>query len=313
MYYAAQDVLEYLMNTTGGGAQDSEHRLLRAAAHHAYRDVSMAKDWLWYVEDRPLPPAVAGSDDKVYVLPADTYNVDALVPPDRVTVTSYITPAEWRRLESWPIASGTPIYWTVMKAAGYPDRWELRLAGTPPQSPDGMGYYYTCRRKPKPLRYFGYENICRNNSLNASNAAGAVKRYGTTSNFPEGLSGVYPYTAQEILGQAGSLIGTPPDNARTVVSDYLDVSENMYTAVLSGAEVWLAKLQGKNVDGAIQVYQRDLRLAIEQDVVAPISGRRLGVDRYPDGPAAPFAGSPRALGYYSASAPDQGATNVTGG
>lgn len=313
MYYAAQDVIEYLMNTVGGGAQDSEHRVLRAAAHHAYRDVTLAKDWLWYVEDRELPDAKPGSDGKAFVLPPDVTNIDALIPPDRVTVTSYITPAEWRRLESWPIASGTPIYWTMMRAQGYADRWELRVAGRPPQSPDGMAYYYTCRRKPAPLRYFGYESICRNGSLNATNAAGAVKRYGTSSNFPEGLSGVYPYVGQEILGQPGSLIGLAPPNVRTVVSDHLDLSENMYTAVLSASEVWLARLQGKNIDGAIQVYQRDLRMAMEQDVVAPISGRRLGVDRYPDGPAAPFAGSPRSLGYYSMSAPDQGVTNATGG
>jgi hypothetical protein len=312
MYYAAQDVLEYLMNTTGGGAQDSEHRLLRAAAHHAYRDVTMARDWLWYVTQRELPAADLESDGRVYVLPPDVYNVDSLVPPDRVTVTSFITPNEWRRLESWPTTSTTPIYWTLMRAENRPDCWAIKMAYRPPASPTGTPYYYTCRRKPKPLKYFGYEPACRNGSLTADNAAGAVKRYGTAANFPEGLSGVHPYTAQEILGQPGSLVGEAADNARTVVSDWLDMSETMYTALLSSAEVWLARLQGKNVEGALQVYQRDLRLAIEMDVVSPISGRRLGVDRYPDGPSAPTAGSPRSMGYYSSSAPDQGTTNAIG-
>jgi len=312
MYYAAQDVLEYLMNTTGGGAQDSEHRLLRAAAHHAYREVSMARDWLWYVSNRELPAARPDSDGKIYVLPNDVLNIDALVPPDRVTVATYITPNEWRRLESWPIVGSVPIYWTVMRAEDSPDCWEIRLAGKPPATPSGLAYYYTYRRKTKPLRYFGYEAACKNGSLNDTNAQGCVRRYGTAANFPEGASGVYAFTAQEIIGKPGSMQGDPPDNARTIVSDYLDLSTTMYTALLTGAEVWLARLQGKNVDGALQIYNRDIRIAMEQDVVAPMSGRRLGVDRYPEGSSAPYSGSARALGYYSSSAPDQGTSTSTG-
>ena len=301
MYYAAQDVLEYLMNSTGGGAQDGEHRVLRAAAHHAYRDVANAKDWLWYVSEGALPAAETGSSNKIYLLPANVRNVDALVPPDKVTATSYITPAEWRRLESYSLSAGDPIYWTVMKAPAYVDRWQLMLAGAPANA---QGFFYTYRRKPAPLKYMGYETVCRNGSLNANNAPGAVKRYGTSANFPEGLSGVYPFTAQEILGLTGSMVGTPPDGAKTVVSDCLDVSEHMFTAILSGAEMWLARLMGKNVEGAATVYQRDLRMAMESDVIAPISGRRAGIDRYPDAMSPPFAGSPRAMGYYSPSAPD---------
>lgn len=307
MYYAAQDIIEYLMNSVGGGAQDSEHRLLRSAAHHAYRDLCNAKDWLWHITDIPLPAPVANSNGKIYVLPENVNNVDALIPPDPSTVTAYITPSEWRRYEAQSLAAGEPIYWTLTKSPSHPDRWQLMIAGSPPTAPQGTSYYITYRRRPKPLRYMGYESICRNNSLTASNAPGAVKRYGTSATFPEGLSGVYPYTAQEILGQSGSLVGTPPENAKTVVSDYLDVSENMYTALLSAAEMWVARLQGKNVEGAMAVYQRDLRLAMEQDVLAPISGRRAGVDRYPEQATIKFAGTPRQLGYYTPSAPDTGA------
>jgi hypothetical protein len=304
VYYAAQDIIEYLMSSTGGGAQDSEHRALRAAAHHAYRDVAHAKDWLWHVTEAALPSAEAGTDNKIYLLPENVNNVDALIPPDKVSVTAYVTPAEWRRLESFSLGSGDPIYWTVMKSPGRADRWQLMLAGQPSTA---SGFYYTYRRKPAPLKYMGYETVCRNGSLNATNAAGAVKRYGTTANFPEGLSGVYPYTAQEILGSAGSMVGTPPSGAKTVVSDYLDVSEHMFTALLSCAESWLARLMGKNVEGALAVYQRDLRLAMESDVIAPISGRRAAVDRYPEMQAPLFAGTPRSLGYYSPSGPDTGA------
>lgn len=307
MYYAAQDVVEYLMNTTGGGAQDAEHRLLRAAVHHAYRDVYHAKDWLWHVTETTLPAAIADSGGKQFLLPADLNNVDALIPPDPSIVTAYITPSEWRRYENQAVGSGEPIYWTVSRSTAHADRWKIMVAGTFPAAPAGSNYYITYRRRPMPLRFMGYESICRNGSLNATSAPGAVKRYGTSANYPEGLSGVYPYTAQEILGLAGSMVGTAPQGAKTVVSDCLDVSENMFTALLSAAEVWAARLQGKNVEGAVAVYQRDLRMAMEQDVIAPMSGRRLGVGRYPENTVAPYAGSPRSLGYYSPSAPDSGA------
>jgi hypothetical protein len=303
MYYAAQDIIEYLMASTGGGAQDSEHRVLRAAAHHGYRDVAFAKDWLWHVTDADLTNDANGSGDgeKTFTLPANVNNVDAVIPPDRVTVTSYITPAEWKKLETWDLSLGDPIYWTVMKDPALPDRWQLRIAGTP--NGGSSGFAITYRRKPLPLRYMGYETICRTPGFSV---AGAVKRYGTSANYPESLFGVYPYVAQELIGVAGTLIGTIPNDAKTVVSDYLDLSENMFTAVLSSAEVWLGRLLGKNIEGAMAVYQRDLKMAMESDVVAPISGRRAATDRHPDMASPPYAGSPRALGYYSQSGPDTG-------
>lgn len=306
MYYAAQDVVEYLMNSVGGGAQDSEHRVLRAAVHHSYRDVYHAKDWLWHITEAALPAAIANTDNKQFLLPADANNVDALVPPDPSVVTAYITPAEWRRFENQSLSAGEPIYWTVARSPGHADRWKLMVAGAMPAAPQGTSYYVTYRRRPKPLRYMGFESVCRNNSLTAAEAPGAVKRYGTSANYPEGLSGVYPFTAQEILGLAESMVGTAPQGAKTVVSDYLDVSENMFTALLSAAEMWVARLMGKNVELAAQIYQKDLIRAMEQDVVTPMSGRRLGVSRHPEHAIAPFAGTPRSLGYYSPSGPDTG-------
>lgn len=172
-----------------------------------------------------------------------------------------------------------------------PNRWQIRLAATPPAGT----LYYTYRRMPQPIRYMGYEQICRAPGFSVD---GAVRRYGTAATFPDGLSGLHPYTAQEIIGVAGSMIGTPAANAKTAVSDYLDISGYMFTALLSGAEAWLARLTGKNVEGAMTVYQRDLRLAMEADTIAPISGRR--------GLGGLHAGTPRSLGYYSASAPDTG-------
>lgn len=305
MYYAAQDLIEYLMNSVGGGAQDSEHRLLRAAASNAHREVMYAREWNWLETQAQLPTAVTGSNNKLFALPANVKTVDALVAEERTKAMAFVTPREWLDIESKQLPTSNVVYWTVVPSPYMPDRWLLKVAGTPSPIDDPNKFWISYRRKPGPLRRMGYEPVCRDGSLNAGNAAGAVKRYGTPENFPEGPSGIYPFVAEEILGLNGSLVGNPPNGAKTVVSDFLDVSESMYTALLACAEVWVAKMMGKNVEGALAVYARDLRMAFEADNLTPISGRRVGFGRYPESQSI-SVGTPRALGYYGPSGPDTG-------
>lgn len=297
MYYAAQDIIEYLLASTSGGAQDSEHRILRAAAHNAYRDVIHARDWLWHVSDGLLSddPSV-GSGDGItsFTLPENVKNIDALITPQEIaTPTVYLTPTEWLRIDVKFPTINSPIYWTVVKDPSSPGRWLVKLAGSPPDSTT-WSYKYTYRRKPAMLKYMGYEPQCRQAGFSVT---GAVRRYGTVNSFPESMYGINPYVGQEIIGLSGSLEGTAPSGVKTVVSDYLDVSDSMYTAVLSGAEMWLARLMGKNVEGASGIFARDMRLAFEADAAAPISGTRRGWS---------MIGAARALGYYTPSGPDTG-------
>jgi hypothetical protein len=315
--YCAHDVIDYLMQSVGGGAQDQEHRVLRAATHHSYRDVCAAKDWLWHVTTSTITTV---ADQNTYLLPEDCSNVDSLVPPDNTTVTSYIAPAEWLRLEQSSLTLGEPTYYTVMKSddAKTFDRWVIRIAG---KVKAGIEFRYTYRRRPKPLMLMGYETQARTgyatvagttitgkNTAFPPKSAGAIFRFGTPGNYPEPMTGMYPYQEQgriEARADDDSLTlevpfaGTYTD-CRFVISDYLDVSPGMFTALLTGAEMWLARLQGKNVEGAVQMYTRDLRLAFEQDVVAPISGRRAPFDRVPDADGARYAG------IYSPLGPDTG-------
>lgn len=295
MYYAAQDIIEYLMNSVGGGAQDSEHRMLRAAAHNAYRDVINARDWNWHIAEATLaddPTAGSGDGIESFTLPATVKNVDALIPPQNVsTATVYVSPSDWLRLDVKIPTLSSPVYWTLVKDPSAPDRWLLKLAG----APVATTYKYTYRRRPKPLQYMGYEPECRQAGFSVT---GAVRRYGTATHHPDGLSGLHPFTAQEIIGLSGSLTATPPANAKTVMSDYVDASDSMFTAILSATEVWLAKLMGKNVEGTLAVYGRDLRMAFEADAPALMSGNRAGLQS---------SVTARSLGYYSPSGPDTGA------
>ena len=308
MHYAAQDAIEYLMQSVGGGSQDQEHRVLRAAVHHSYRDVCNARDWLWHVAEGEITTAL---NDNTYVLPEDCKNVDAIVLPDRTTVTSYISPAEWMRLEQSNITLGESVFWTVTKSSDVAlfDRWELKIAG---KLPAGTKIRFTYRRSPKPLTLLGYETQVRTGFVTTSGTAvtgistnfpkrcaGAILRIGTPSNYPESLAGFYPYQAQaRILSRGGDAaltletnIGTFTDQTRYVISDYLDVSPGMFTALLTGAELWASRMLGKGIEAAVGLYQRDLKLALESDVIAPVSGRRAPYDRQPDSVSTPYAGS----------------------
>lgn len=121
--------------------------------------------------------------------------------------------------------------------------------------------------------------------------AGAVLRAsGDAVHTPEGLAGMRPYVFE------GLIVGSPssttamnvysPDGTSTltgskyVITDILDLSPGMYTSLLSGAEMWIARLTGKNVDPLAAIYARDMRLAFEQDTMAPESGRRFSAGGY---------------------------------
>jgi len=316
VYYTAHDAIDYLMQSTGGGAQDQEHRVLRASLHHSYRDVCNSKDWLFFVTEGTFTTV---ANTNVYVLPEECNSVDALVFPDRTTTSSYVSPAEWVRLEKDNLTLGEPIYYTVMKATDplMFDRWEVRIAG---QVKPGTVVRYTYRRRPKPLTLMGYETQCRTghatvtgttvqgtNTNFPGKAAGAIFRIGTPQQYPEPLSGFYPYQAQAKIVSVTDQDTLVLDrtigaftNCRYVISDLLDCSPGMFTAILTGAELWMARMMGKPVDAAMALYNRDWRLAAEQDVVAPISGRRAPYDRVHDADSAKYAG------VYSPMGPDQG-------
>lgn len=297
MYYAAQDIIEYLMASTGGGMQDSEHAALRAAAHNAYRDVINARDWHWHVSEATLaddPSVGSGNGTDTFTLPENVKNIDSLIPPyTSSTAAMYLPPTDWLRVDVRFPELNAPVYWTIIRDPAAIDRWLLKLAG----NPQSVTYKYTFRRRPPMLRYMGFEPACMTLTGTPSPPTGCVVRYGGASTeYPTSSFGRNPYAGELLQGISGSSRGTV-SSGKAVWSDYLDVSDSMYTAVLSGAESWLARLLGKNVEGAMTVYNRDLRLAFESDNVAPLAGTRNG---------GMFVGTARALGYYSPSGPDVG-------
>lgn len=313
--YTAQDVCDYLMAGTGGGAQDAEHRIIRGAVHHSYRDVCEARDWLWHIKTGQFTTNGTTAD---YDLPAEVKNIDALLSPTVGTLRYYISPTDYLRLNINSSPAGDPFYFTVMRI-GDKQNLTVRFVGVP----SALTFQYLYRKRPEPISKMGFEPRCRAGTVTvasgstsvsgangadfSSDMAGAVIRFSRDNvNYPESLSGLHPYafesTIASVTNSTTLVLSTAAPRAftgvRYYISDALDISPAMYTACLSGAELWYARLAGKSAEQPLALFGRDLRLAMEGDVTNPLSGRREGWLEFPL--------TPRLAGYYSVQLPDQG-------
>jgi hypothetical protein len=380
--YTAYDAIEYLLSSTGGGAQDQEHRVLRQALFHSYRELITVRDWKWYHTTELVP---ISSDDLIIThrLPWGVQSVDSAYLPQLRIAAEYVDQTEWRRIENSPFQQLVRLVWTVMPSAEREGYYDVKIFN---------GYRYTetvtltYRRRPRDLRLTGWEPASRVGTVTttlvsapaslavatATVAAGKVSAItvtsggagyslnpavtltggggtgaiavsvvsngvvsgvqvidggsgyttaptvtippppssppgtyltvaGTSTAFhskmvgsvirtsgdsvyhPESLAGMRPYVMEAFITgvtNATSLTAHAPEistanaNSKYIVTDLLDISPSMYTALLSGAEVWSARLLGKNIEGTMGVNARDMRLAFEQDTLAPLSGRR---------------------------------------
>lgn len=373
---AAQDVVDYLLTATGGGAQDGEHKAVRQATIHAYREVVQCRQWLWHVKtnsfvaenvtaavtgiiggqdqiavastanlvvgrlitcggffDEPcrivdLAPGIVTVDklakqsmspgeqpvltmQTFYDLPEELRDIDALVSHTVGTLHCYLTPQEWHRLEINTKGTGEPYYYTIMRSDANPNRYQIRFVGMPT---NGTVIHYTYRYTPKEIKYMGYERLCRQGTVAASGTTvtgtgtafpedivGSVIRFGTTSTEADPVGSLAPFVHERrVVARTSStelIVDAPltaPALTRYAISDYLDTSPTMYTAILSAAEMWYARIAGKPGEAPVQMFMRDLRMAMEQDVVSPLSGRPNHLP-YP---------TPRTMGWTSEPLPD---------
>lgn len=387
--HTAQDVVAYLLASTGGGAQDGEHQAVRHAVVHGVREVVQCRDWLWHLKtesfttnnhtatvtttgiisgvstiglvggtataaklgvgrmitipgyfpepcrvvswavvggtstsvvvdqvatkSKPNGEAVTATIQTFYDLPEELKDIDALVTNTVGTLHCYITPQEWQRLEINTRGAGEPYYYTIMRSDTDPDRWQIRFVGMPT---NGTPVHYTYRYRPREIRYMGYEKACRVGRVTVpstgttvnltggdfpSDIVGSVIRFGTEGEDPDPDTGSFPavrerYIASKVtetqLTVTESLASRT--NVRYCITDPIDCSPTMYTAILSAVEMWYARIAGKPAGDAINIYNRDLRIAMENDTLSPRSGRPVG-SPYP---------TPRSRGWHSDLMPD---------
>jgi hypothetical protein len=234
-----------------------------------------------------------------WTLPWGVQSVDSITVNDPVGwdyVSSYLEPRDFARLyNNTTYAGSTPAMWTVDKSPTAHDRYRLRvLAGWAAPTTGTITY----RRRPKDIRYTGYEPGSRvgtagwpANTLTVIGSGtsfqplmeGAIIRVnGDTSFHPEGLTGMHPYTDEavilEVVDATTLTVASPTGKnagyvgSKYMITDALDLAPSMYTAMLSGAEMWTMRLLGKGMEQAFAMYNRDLRMAFESDAVAVISG-----------------------------------------
>lgn len=225
----------------------------------------------------------------VYPLPADFRNMDE--PSDEYNWWSglYVTPDQAMKLERVSNTSGSPLHWTVLKD---PDStgWAIKLIGYPTER-ETLDFTY--RRTARPIRYSGHEAALRQGTISRSSASvtgsgtafsdamiGSILRVGDTTNVPGPIESLTPWVSEAKITAVGSVTGMTTDASGTVagstkylVADPIDIAPHMHMAMDSACDYWLARIRGTGEDKAFQMYQRDLRLAMEQDQLAPLSGR----------------------------------------
>lgn len=230
-----------------------------------------------------------------YPLPADFRNMDE--PSNEFNWWSglYLKPDEAMKLERVGNRSGRPWHWTVLKnpnGSGY----ILKLVGYP-TSQETLDFTY--RRYPRQIKYSGHEPSMRFSSITANDVlertsntfgqafsasmVGSVIRIGTTTDFPGPIESLTPYVSEALIEQVTTLVDAndtalvnAPDTVsgqKAIVTDPADVARHMEVALHSCAAYWLDRIRGGKAEQSFSTYQRDLRLALEQDQLAPLSGR----------------------------------------
>jgi hypothetical protein len=224
-----------------------------------------------------------------YRLPSDFRNLDE--PSDEYNWWAglYVTPDEAMKLERVSNSSGAPYHWTVIKD---PDSsgWALKLIGYPTTAET---IDFTYRRTARPLRYSGHEAAMRVGTISRTGATvtgtttafssalvGSVLRVGDTTNLPGPIESLTPWVSEsEIVSVASTTSlatkdsGTVASSTKYLITDPVDVAPHMQAVVDSCCDYWLARIRNNKPDNAFAMYQRDLRLAMEQDQLAPLSGR----------------------------------------
>lgn len=224
----------------------------------------------------------------VYPLPSDFRNLDE--PSDEYNWWSglYVTPDQAMKIERVSNSSGEPYHWTVIKD---PDStgWAIKVIGYPTGT-ETLDFTY--RRTARPIRWSGHEAAARagtiesvsdvdgtNTSFQAS-MVGAILRVGDASTHPGPIESLAPYEQEAKIvsvSDAEELVASPlltvAAGTKYLITDPIDIAPHMYGAMDSACDYWLSRIRGTGEDKAFSMYQRDLRLAMEQDQLAPLSGR----------------------------------------
>lgn len=281
--------------TAGVAAANARHWTLKVA-DRVYQVREYDSATTVYLEDASFN-VLAGSPytlyRTVYPLPADFRNMDE--PSDEYNWWSglYVTPDQAMKLERVSNTSGSPLHWTIIKDPESTG-WAIKLMGYPTEK---ESIDFTYRRTARGLRYSGHETVARAGTMSRTGATvtgsgtsfqeamgGAILRVGDTATHPGPIESLTPWVSEAKIINVPTPTSFVTESAGTIsastkylITDPIDVAPHMAQVMDSACDYWLARIRGVKTDGAFGLYQRDLRLAMERDQLAPISGRSRNV------------------------------------
>lgn len=199
----------------------------------------------------------------------------------------YLEPHEFEYFEANGGTSASPFYWTVMASLRTPGKWALRLLGYPSTA---KPIFFLYRQQATDLKWVGFETAVTAGTVSVTSGSatitgsstafttameGRIIRLGDASgsNIPTNNDGQYPYAEELRIKTVNSTTSaTAYTNAsqslatcKYCISDLIDIVPPMINALIAGA-VW--KLQTKDAkerDAKHQMYQQEVRRAMESD------------------------------------------------
>lgn len=223
-----------------------------------------------------------------YPLPADFRNLDEPSSEYNWWAGLYVNPDQAMKLERVWRSTGAPYHWTVVRIN---NEWILKFVGYPIKV-ETVDFVY--RKNPRPIRFSGHEansragTIARTGTTVTLSGAttfvdafdGAVLRIGDTTNHPGAPESMNPYVSESLIDSVTSssvletsASGTVAAGTKYIITDPIDIAPHMQAAMDAACQYFLARIRKTGEEKAFQFYQRDLRLALERDQLAPLSGR----------------------------------------
>jgi hypothetical protein len=234
-----------------------------------------------------LAPTPATLYQGLYPLPEDFRNMDTPIDQFAWSYFTYVTPDEAMKIETAVDLQGPPHSWTVLKDPRGPG-YAVKVLGYP-QEVTSLDFTY--RRSPRPMRISGHEPSSRQGTVTVAGTAvtgvgtafatsmvGSVLRIGTASAVPDTFGSMNPYEDEAYITAVSSATSMTLATAMTasavkyVITDVADMPDFMHNAMLSCGEYWLARMRGQKEDKVFAMFQRDLKLALENDGPVPLSG-----------------------------------------
>jgi hypothetical protein len=234
----------------------------------------------------------------LYPLPADFRNLDEPTSEYNWSSGLYVSPDEALKIERVARSTGLPYHWTVLPNPNG-SGWVIKLLGYPTRV-ETVDFMY--RRTARPLKYSGHEANSRAGTIARTGDAvtlsgattfvsgfvGSILRVGDTSLHPGPAESLNPWVSESEITAVGSTTslttadsGTIASSTKYLITDPCDIAPHMQPVLDAACQYYLARIRGKDEDKKFQLYQRDLRLALERDQLAPLSGRTRHI--YTDG------------------------------